>query len=593
MLTLPLITNMNRGKGIMIRRVLLVCIGLVFSGVISAQSAKEDVISSTTELVTVPVVVTDNGGKSVHGLKQEDFHVEENGKDQRIASFEEVTAARITLSGSTEQNGIYTNRLINENPVALGILVIDFVNTRTVAQAWALRGALSLLHKWKGKGEFQQPMMVAAITSRGLRIIHQATSDPEVLEAALQLLRPEPAPGVDNKSGIESPYNPARGPDNQAIVIKHATESDDQFAKRAQAARREADVFDQMERSNEVVRQNAQDADTTTTMWALTAIANGVAGIPGRKAMIWCAEEFPFRLMAGVFESPQWTAKHGTMYEDPEIQALRDATLLAFNQANISVYPVNAAGLLTPSFYDASAVGRPMIGTQWSSKMVRSGDSEMDNRNYARILADKTSGTPCLSSNDIGDCIGRALDDASHYYMLAYYPNPKPKGTGYRRIKVEVKGEKLRVHARENYWYGTVPTFGVSPKSELAVALGSNLDYTTLPINFKFTGVKPGPQGKQMVDFVIGIDGRALGIDEEHDNHISLLMGAQAKEGDPPTLLSIDTKLKSELVPQIRAKQLTHKGEIELAPGKYEVRLVVRDNLSGKIGSVIAPIEVR
>jgi hypothetical protein len=55
----------------------------------------------------------------------------------------------------------------------------------------------------------------------------------------------------------------------------------------------------------------------------------------------------------------------------------------------------------------------------------------------------------------------------------------------------------------------------------------------------------------------------------------------------------MDTKLKPELVPQIRAKQLTHNGEIELMPGKYEVRLVVRDNLSGRIGSVVAPIEVQ
>src|SRR5205085_2430771 len=124
--------------------------------------------------------------------------------------------------------------------------------------------------------------------------------------------------------------------------------------------------------------------------------------------------------------------------------------------------------------------------------------------------------------------------------------------------------------------------------------LGSNLDYTALPIVFRFTGMKPAAEanGKRLVEFMIGVDGRIMSIDEDHDNHISLLIGAQAKAGDHPTIISIDTKLKPELVPQIRAKQLTHKGEMELGPGKYEVRVVVRDNLTGRIGSVMAPIEV-
>jgi VWFA-related protein len=575
------------------RFLLRITTALVLIGLASAQSSKEGVITSTTQIVTVPVVVTDSSGKAVHGLKKEDFRVADNGKEQRLATFEEVTATRATVGGSSEQNGIFTNHRSNENPVALGILLIDFVNTRTVNQAWALRGALSFLHRWKGKEGFQQPMMVAAITTRGLRIIHQATSSPEVLEQALLLLSPEPAPGTDNKQRIEAPAEPARGPDNQPLVSGQGrNESNDQYSRRLREAQREADVFDQIERSNETVRASAVDADTTTTMWALMAVANGVAGIPGRKALIWCSEAFPFRVVSGMFESPQWTAKHGSTDEDPALQPLREATLLAFNRADISVYPVNTAGLLTPEFYNASNIGRPLTGAQFTNKMLRADESDMDNRAYARIVAEKTSGFTCMTSNDIADCLGRALEDASHYYMLTYYPDPKPKGTGYRKIKVEVKGEKLKVRARDNYWSGVVPTNGVSPKSEVTIALGSNLDYTSLPIVFRFSGVKSTPDGKRIAEFVVGVDGKALSIDEDHDNHISLLMGAQAKAGDAPTVISIDTKLKPELVPQIRAKQLTHKGEIELTPGKYEVRVVVRDNLTGRIGSVMAPIEV-
>jgi VWFA-related protein len=559
---------------------------LAFTSLLSAQT-KEDVISSTTEIVTVPVVVTDKSGTGVRGLKKEDFQIRDSGKEQRIASFEEVTGTPLAVGGSKEQNGIYTNRLNNVNPVALGIVVIDFVNTQTVSQAWAFRGAIGFLNKWKEKGGFQQPVMLAAITSRGLQIIHQATSSPEVLEAALLTLKPTPSTVADKKMDIAPPVQPAVGPDNQPVLARKTNEDQGDYDQRVAQTRSVIQIFEQMNRSNESVRVADLNANTRTTMWALTAIANGVAGIPGRKAMIWCSEGFPFRAVPGMFETPQWVSTHGSTDEDPELQLLREGALLAFNRANISVYPINVAGLLSPEFFDSTSI----IGPQWSAKTMRSQGVDQDNRAYAHLVANQTSGFDCMSSNDIANCIAKALDDASHYYMLSYYPDPKPKGTGYRKIKVEVKGDKLNVRGRESYWYGAIPSNGISPKSELAVALGSNLDYTALPIVFRFTGLKPG-QGKQIAQFVIGIDGRALSIDEEHGNHISLLIGAQAKAGDSPTLMSIDTKLKPELVSQIRAKQLTHKGEMELAPGKYEVRLVVRDNLSGRNGSIVAPIEV-
>lgn len=580
----------------MIRILRFASILLLFTCIVSAQSQKESAISSTAELVTVPVVVTDSAGKAVRGLKQENFKIQENGKEQRIATFEEVGATRRTIRSVTQQNGIYTNRVNNDNAVSLGILVVDFVNTRAVNQYWAIRGALSFLDKWKGKGGFNQPMMMAAITRSGLRVIHQATSDPAVLETAMQFVKSAPSPGRENQQGtLLTAADPPRNGDGTPIVPGGPeSRGGPSYEDRVTAARQEAQQIDQMERANQVIRQAAVNADTRTTMWALQALANGVAGIPGHKVMIWSSEVFPFQSVQEVFGSAEWTKAHGSTDEDPELKPLRDATLLALNRANISVYPVNAAGLLTPEYFDASWADRTlMTGAQWSAKLNRTSEGEMDNKQNARIVADETGGRPCMNTNDIADCLGRALDDSSHYYMLTYYPDPKPKGAGWRKIKEDVKGEKINVRARNSYFYGTVPTYGTPAKSEMAVALQSNLDYTALPIVLKFIGMKPAEGGKRIVEFVVGVDGRALSIDEEHGNRISLLIGAQAKAGDAPAVISIDTKLKPELVEQIRAKQLTHNGEMQLTLGKYDVRVVVRDNLTGRIGSVVAPIEVQ
>ncbi len=564
---------------------------------LSAQNQK-DTISSTAEIVTVPVIVTDSSGKHVRGLKQDDFSISENGKPQRIASFEEVTAQKQPVRSVTQQNGIYTNRVETDNALALGIVVVDFVNTRAVNQYWAIRGAMNFLEKWKGKGGFNQPMMMAAITREGLRIVHQATTDPSVLETAMAFVKSSPSPGRENNQGtLALASDPPRDATGNPIVNASTppTKSGPSTAEQLQQAKLEAQMVDQMERQNEVIRAAANDADTKTTMWALQALANGVAGIPGRKAMVWSSEIFPFKSVQEEFGSPQWTAVHGSSDEDPDLKPLRDATLLALNRANIAVYPVNAGGLLTPDYFDASWADRSlMTGGQWATKVVaRSEANSGENNLYARLVADQTGGKACMANNDIGDCIGRALDDATHYYMLTYYPDPKPKNAGWRKIKVDVKGDKINVRARNSYFYGAVPTYGTPAKSEVAVALQSNLDYTSLPLVLKFTGLKPGQGNKRIAQFVIGVDGRALSIDEEHGNKISLLIGAQAQASDNPVIISIDTKLKPDVVEQIRAKQLTHAGEMEITPGKYDVRVVVRDNFTGRIGSIVAPIEVQ
>ena len=45
-------------------------------------------------------------------------------------------------------------------------------------------------------------------------------------------------------------------------------------------------------------------------------------------------------------------------------------------------------------------------------------------------------------------------------------------------------------------------------------------------------------------------------------------------------------------LPKIKAEGMIYKNALQLLPGTYQVRFVVRDNLSGRIGSVTAPLTV-
>ncbi len=86
-------------------------------------------------------------------------------------------------------------------------------------------------------------------------------------------------------------------------------------------------------------------------------------------------------------------------------------------------------------------------------------------------------------------------------------------------------------------------------------------------------------------------------IDTTNNNHVALEFVAQAK-GPDGTLLNqpagkkIDLHLNPEQLATIQENGITYRGGIDLGPSEYDVRIVVRDNLSGRVGSVTAPLKV-
>src|SRR5512142_211292 len=77
----------------------------------SQASVNNHQLSSTTELVLVPVVVRDKTGAHVSGLTKDAFQVAEAGNIQSIAVFEEVKASTARPSRPAAAGGIYSNLL--------------------------------------------------------------------------------------------------------------------------------------------------------------------------------------------------------------------------------------------------------------------------------------------------------------------------------------------------------------------------------------------------------------------------------------------------------------------------------------------------
>ena len=135
----------------------------------------------------IDVTVTDAKDQPVHGLKQSDFTVEEDGTPQPIRSFREFSKdplAATPLPSKLAPN-IYTNLQPTTGP--LNVLLLDYINGTSVTVARAVRFVNSL-----------PPGTQGAVLGLGMRltVLQGPTADPSLLlKAVTRYVEPFAAEG--------------------------------------------------------------------------------------------------------------------------------------------------------------------------------------------------------------------------------------------------------------------------------------------------------------------------------------------------------------------------------------------------------------
>ena len=183
--------------------------------------------------------------------------------------------------------------------------------------------------------------------------------------------------------------------------------------------------------------------------------------------------------------------------------------------------------------------------------------------------------------------------------MLGYYLDRSRTKAGWRKLAVKVKHDHTQVRARSGFF---VTNATLDPENsrnnDISSALQSPLDYTSIPLVAHWDKVEASKEpGKKRVNYEIHLAPDATLINDGDNNHVALDFVALAKtpEGkaaDHPVGQVVDTHLTPDRLAAIRDAGLGYRGALDLAPGEYTVRLVVRDKLSGRMGSVTAPLKV-
>ncbi|MGE5322506.1 MAG: VWA domain-containing protein [Actinomycetota bacterium] len=544
-----------------------------------AASRQTPVFKVKTRLVVVDVVARNSKGEVITGLKPEDFKLSEDGKPQRISvfSFQHPEANVKPLRAPVLPPGTFNNLPQYKPNGALNVLLLDGLNTSSPHQAYAREEMIKLLEKLPAN----EPMAVYLLGTR-LRLIQDFTTDPELLKKAALSIKSKPSHLLNNPAGTSPQASPMGSAAADLIAsVPGLANQLSEFAAEENLGR--------------------TDFRVAYTLSALNSLARTLAGYPGRKNLIWLSETFPFDIVLNAISprSDQLQRHYGD-------DVAMTGSLLS--DAQVAVYPVDVRGLSNNTVYDIANDPNPMAGMNTGGgamrrSMAADSDINMATRTTMEDMAAKTGGRAFYNRNNLDEAVLESVKDGSTYYTLGYYPDNKQWNSQFRDIRVKVNRPGAKLHYRAGYFAIDREAVAQANPAKLDQELDQamTLDWpiaTGLP--FEARVLPPSAQTQNRVVIRYAIDPKALNFepDDKGLERVNLLCAVRAysvKDLNKP-LKSEGNRLAGSLRPEAFTKVMSGffpcQEQVDLPPGKYVLRLGVRDNSTGLIGTANATLEV-
>jgi VWFA-related protein len=298
------------------------------------------------------------------------------------------------------------------------------------------------------------------------------------------------------------------------------------------------------------------------TLEALEAIANHVKGMPGRKNLLWLSAAFPLTVgtaqriiapTAGYSGPPDTYRAFG-----PEMAR----AMAALNDANVSVYPIDARGL---SINPRASIN---IGTMNS-------------------IADATGGVAYADRNDLDRGVRKALDDSREVYVMSYYPKDMMENGAYHQIGVRSTRRGVQLRFRRGYYATAADQDG---GDRLGRALSSPLDSSEIGIQ---ASVERG--GGEDLAVAIRVDPADLSLAHSTERWTGAIrmVGVQIGATGERYEGQIQTA-QLDLLPETYQRALEQGVRLELRlkrePDAVAVRVAVVDERGARVGSLSVPL---
>jgi VWFA-related protein len=384
--------------------------------------------------VLVPVVVRDKSGRTVSGLKKEDFKVFDNDTPRSIIGFTLEPRGAESNGSANASSQTPATPSANGAPQPAGQRFIvflfddlhlgaeDLVRVRN-AGAKVLDGALA-------PSDIAAVLSLSGNTNSGLTRDHAILREAIMSMQARTTLRPDPraCPNISYYQAVQienehSHDGPAfKDAFNQALTCNPSLD------RTYQQNVLENEV---VTTTNRVLNMGRQDAQVTYSN--LAEFVRTMGTLPGQRMI--------------VFVSP------GFLAVEQESIGLESRVMDLAAQFNVTVSVLDARGLYVGDLSaDASQSGTMMTGAtvQQQSDYHRSSMLIADSTMAA--LADGTGGTFFHNSNDLGAGFKRLTEPPEVVYVLELSADAVKQEGSYHRLKVKVNRPGVDIHARRGYF---------------------------------------------------------------------------------------------------------------------------------------------
>lgn len=546
-------------------------------------SAPEELFVDTlrVDLVDVDVYVTDRDGRPVTGLTAGDFEVFEDGRPVKVTNFYAVedgrpvpevepeepeesepsgeTSGRAEPAAAAPVNGARSPVLPDDQRLWL-VVYVDNFNIEPLERNRILPSLRSFLYGTMGPGD---QGMVASY-DRSLEVRQPFTADPVKLTAALDEL--------EDLTGFLSARHRER-----ADVLRAINDTENLFSAAASARSYADSVMNDLE----------------TTARALSEFVDSLAGLPGRKALVYVSSGLPlvageemFHLVEGKF--PDSHALRGLSRYDVSRRFERLAARASSNR--VAFYTLDAAGLRihtlgTAEYPELTTLGMRMHLDSVLQESVQSG---------LRFIAHESGGEAIVNLNEPLPSLERIGDQLDSFYSLGYPASAVGDGR-YHDIEVKVRRKGVRVRHREGYRGKTT-----EDRMEDSVRAALMHSYERNDLGVEVLVGRQEPQGKGMFRVPVQVEIPLADVtflprpDGRHEARLRLFIGAVDDHGRFSDVeeVPLGVRVADENMEALRRESYLHPHRLLMRSGRQRIAFAVYDELGAQTALVYRQLKV-
>lgn len=516
-------------------------------------------------LINVDVFVTDKSGGRITGLKPEDFEVFQDGKPMEITNFAAIEANRIAFETGPQIAPLPSEDLpdprlapiLPENQRLHLVVYVDNVNIHPLNRQKSFTAIRNFLRQRLTRDD--QVMVLSYDKSLNERLAF--TSDRERVAAALFEL--------EDVAGHRVPYNSERTQMLDAIY-----DADELLEVSARARHYAESLFN----------------DLNFSIDALKNVVDSLAGLPGRKAILYVSDGLGMRAGEDIFYAMD--DKFGASIDLLQIQnydVSRQLKALTTEAASnrIVFYSLDAAGLRTHSNADV---------LNYRAGRGSSVDSiHVDNlQEPLRFIANETGGQAIVNTNNFGPMLERVGDDFSTFYSIGYLS--PDSGTGrLRDIEVRLKNGKGKI-LRYRKSYRDQPVERRMADTALA-ALHYGYERNDLGVQLEIGNIVRGEGKSYLVPLVIKIPMGRLSFfphEQVQSARIRLFITAKDEDGGlaPVQVVPVPIEIKQEDFARAQQSLYHLQHTLVMARGRQIIAVGVRDEIGATDAFVLGGVEL-